>query len=92
MEDRKDNRLMAALILAVIVATVLWVLLIIFKAAGVVGMPWPLVLSGLVWISWSLLTLTTLAVLIVRIIIRLKLWHRRRRQPITKKEDEAWPQ
>lgn len=79
MEERKDNRLMAALILAVIVATVLWVLLIIFKAAGVVGMPWPLVLSGLVWISWSLLTLTTLAVLIVRIIIRLKLWHRRRK-------------
>ena len=31
------------------------------------------------WISWSLFTLTTLAVLIVRIIIRLKLWHRRRK-------------
>lgn len=79
MNDKKDNRAMAALILGVLVGFVLWVALIILKAAGVVTMHWALVLSGLVWLTWLMYGLAALAAFIVCQLAKLKRWIRRRR-------------
>lgn len=78
MDKRTDSGCLPVLMLDIAVALILWVALIILKAAGVVGMHWALVLSGLVWISWGLFAITALLALILRQIAKLKRRHRLR--------------
>lgn len=79
MEKRTGNGCLPLVFFDIVVALFLWGLLIALKAAGVVGMHWALVLSGIVWISWLLFAITALAVEAVRLFVRLKRWHRRRK-------------
>lgn len=79
MEERKDNRYMAVWICCEFVAFVLWVILITLKTAGAVRMSWPLVLSGIVWLSWIVFLLVPALVALVRQAAKLKRWYRRRK-------------
>lgn len=79
MEERKDNRYMAVWICCELVALVLWAILIALKAAGAVRMSWPLVLSGIAWLSWIVFLLVPALVALVRQAAKLKRWYRRRK-------------
>ena len=79
MNERKDNRYMAALIFGALEGFGLWVILIRLKAAGVVTMHWALVLSGLVWLTWIVYACTALAAAIVYMFTKLKRRRRRRK-------------
>ena len=80
MGSRKNNRVMALLIIDIFAAIILWALLIILKAAGAVdNMHWALVLSSLVWLSWLLFAITGLAEAIKWGIRALKRRYRRRK-------------
>ena len=79
MEERKDNRYMAVWICCEFAAFVLWVILIALKTAGAVRMSWPLVLSGIVWLSWIVFLLVPALVALVRQTAQFKRWYRRRK-------------
>lgn len=70
---------MAVWICCEFVAFVLWAILIILKTAGAVRMSWPLVLSGIVWLSWIMFLLVPALVALVRQAAKLKRWYRRRK-------------
>lgn len=76
MEERKDNRYMAALILGVIVGVIFWVALLALKTAGAVKMGWGTVASGLLWLSWLM---GGLFWLLLTISDKLKRWYRRQK-------------
>lgn len=79
MKSNKRYRGLAVLLIDIFVSLFLWVILIILKAAGVVDMHWALVLSGLVWLSWSMFILTGLLGIIGRLFATLRRWRRRRK-------------
>ena len=79
MNERKDNRLMAALIIDSLVGIALWALLIVLKATGHSSLHWAVVLSGIVWIVWLLMGLSAMMAAIVGMIQKLKRLHRRRK-------------
>ena len=79
MNERKDNRLMAALIIDSLVGIALWALLIVLKATGHCNLHWAVVLSGIVWIVWLLMGLAAIMAAIGGIIQKLKRLHRRRK-------------
>lgn len=76
---RKTNYVTAAICFEACAAILLWVLLIILKAAGAVEMHWALVLSSIMWISWLLFSLTALAIMAGAAIAKAKQWYRRRK-------------
>ena len=71
MENNKNNYMVVYIMLAAL-SGVLWLLLIGLKAFGVVSMHWALVLSGIVWITWSLLALFAQLVAVVHCVVKLK--------------------
>lgn len=80
-EDKKYRAAPAAYIY---VALALWVLLIALKGAGVVDLHWAVVLSGIVWISWGLLSIIAVVAGIIFGVpfacMRLKELHRCRKR------------
>ena len=50
MREEKDKRALALLMLVAACCMLLWFMLIIAKAQGMVGMNWPVVLLGIIWI------------------------------------------
>ena len=79
MNERKDYRAIAALIIEAITCFVLWAILICLKAAGVDTMHWPLVLSGIVWLPCIMYAGTVLVAAIVIAFAKLKRWSRQRK-------------
>lgn len=90
----ENNRYTAVLVGDVLLALLLWLILIVLKAVGAVGMHWALVLSGLVWISWALFALTVLAGAtmwqLVKVKRRYRLWKVKRRVMRQAKAAGAW--
>lgn len=87
---QKDNRYLSIMVTDILVALVLWALLIVLRGIGVIDMHWALVLSSLVWITWSLFAtsfcvyaaffcITALVCFVLNGLIKLKSWHRRRK-------------
>lgn len=79
MAEKKDRRYIAALVVDILAALVLWAVLIILRGVGVVDMHWALVLSSLVWLSWLLFALTAIVAGAVRVVARLKKRYRQRK-------------
>ena len=73
MTHKDKRKYMAQLMTAeAIPALGLWVLLIILRAGGVLRWHWAVVLSGVVWIPWSMYALTALAIAAVRLCNRVR--------------------
>ena len=79
MEERKDKRPLAAIILCMLAGFALWVILICLKVAGAVSMKWITVLSGFVWLTWLAFAFAALVAALVYLIAKVKRWHRRRK-------------
>lgn len=95
MTSKERGKYIAQLMTAeAIPALGLWVLLIIFRAGGVLRWHWAVVLSGVVWIPWSMYALTALAIVAVRLCIRVRravrLWKVDRRIIRQAKAAGAW--
>ena len=81
MEKQKTEDGCASLILFDVgLALMIWGVLIILKACGVIGMHWALVLFGIVWISWGLFALSALVLWMMPLYIKLRKRIRRRKR------------
>ena len=92
----KDKRKYIGQLMAVeaIPALGLWVVLIILRAFGFLRWHWAVVLSGVVWIPWSMYALTALLIVVVRLCNRVRravrLWKVDRRIIRQAKAAKAW--
>lgn len=80
MNEGKDRRILAVLILSVCVAVLLWPPLIALKVAGITDLPWAAVLTSIVWIAWAVMTVCAIYGTILWLLKKQTRWHRRRKK------------
>ncbi len=78
MNAGRNNNYAAVWVLWATLSSVLWVILIGLKAAGVVRMGWTAALLGIVWIPWLTMAAFAAALSIIVQAARFKRWYRRR--------------